>query len=198
VRIALLSLVALAPAVAAAREPPPLPPPETGPRTDGIVFRIELGAGGCPNCPLSDVGGELSLGAAYRLRMGLAIGGALTLIGSSQATCEPDTYGYTSSCTDRTYQVAVLALETRFHPFNRSRFDPYVSLGLGSASAGYDNAKADSTGLALVARFGLLAVLSNYLSLGGGVGRTFASWDGLHVGDAWFTGVELVVRIWGP
>lgn len=192
--ILLASLLLAAPGASAA-EDAPAPPPVAGPRTDGIVLGIEIGAGGCPDCPVDEPGGSFALRLAYRTRMGLAFGASLGIVGT-EGTCEP--VGGDGACEPDQYQVGFFAPEVRFYPLPWHWFDPYVGLGFARTWGGWDGERPETRGYALVPRFGAVAIFSNYLSLGLTIARSVATWKGPQIGDAWLGAIEFTVRMWGP
>ena len=189
------ALLLLSPATAGAAVEPP---PSTAHRTDGIVLGIHLGAGGCPDCPIDESSGTGELRLAYRLPVGIALGAYALVVGTQEDVCSDPYGGYEGTCDPRRYQLGFLAAEIRWYPLRDGWFDPYVGLGVATASAGFEDEKPDTRGVALLPRFGAVATFSNHLSLGLTVGRTFASWDDVDVGDAWLAAIEFTVRIWGP
>ncbi len=201
-RVLLAAALWIVPVCALAQEDDLLPPPEDlylGPRRDGIVIGLELGAGGCPDCEVSENGGFLTLRAAYRLPMGLAIGGSLVVVSPNESRCEPgyDAYGYYyEECTDASYDLTYLLAEARYYPLVRSEllFDPYIGVGIGNGQGSGDGDVEDRAGLVWVPRIGAMAIFSSLFSLGGTVGRTFSE----RLPAAWFTGLEITFRVWGP
>ena len=193
-----MALLLFSPVARAEVERPASPPPSTAARTDGIVLGIHLGGGGCPDCPIDEPNGSFELRLAYRLPVGLALGGYGLVVGTQSEVCTVPEGSDVGTCGKEGYQVAFLAAEIRWYPLAGEWFDPYVGLGVATASAGYEGQDPDTTGVALVPRFGAVAIFSNHLSLGLTAARTFASWDGKDVGDAWLAAIEFTVRIWGP
>lgn len=196
VRTTLVALLLAVPSLASAAPEPPLrPPPVAGPRTDGIVLGVELGGGGCPDCPVTEPGGSFSLRLAYRLKMGLALGTSVLIVGT-EGPCLPMEDG--SACEPDQYQLGFLSADVRWYPLPWEWFDPYVGVGFARAWAGYDGKRPETRGYAIVPRFGAVGIVTNYLSFGLTVARSFSSWDEIDVGDAWLFGLEFTVRMWGP
>jgi hypothetical protein len=197
-RPALLATVWLAPVSAVHAQEDLLPPPEDlylGPRRDGIVFGLEIGGAGCPDCPVAEGGGFLTLRGAYRFAVGLALGGELVVVANDESTCTTYDYYY-EECTEASYDLTYWLAEARWYPLFRSElmFDPYVGVGFGSGHGNGEGTEDDRAGWVAIPRMGAVAIFGSVFSIGGTLGRTFSE----ELPAAWVTGLEMTFRVWGP
>jgi hypothetical protein len=119
-----------------------------------------------------------------------------------------------ASCVDVREQAlfALVGGEARYHPLcaGRLRFDPYVALGLAYGTGSEVSTNGVETaydGVVFLPRAGARFVVSERVSVGGSVGRTFGVWRTDCAGPAdarpdgcagtggptvWATGIEAV------
>ncbi len=209
-------------ALPAQAQPAEMPAP-TGPRKTGVELELGLGLGACPDCPYDDTGLALGGRGSYRFASGLAVGAIIEAINANaEGRCGSYGYYYYSDPDDCYRDELVLVLmgaEIRWYPLqsDETRFDPFVALGATygfGASRGGGPDLAEYSGFVLLPRMGAMAIVSDYLSLGGSFGRSFAFWyascsDGdSPVGEgsfscaddydespnAWFTSADLEIR----